>query len=153
MRSRSIAIVVIAGALALVAGCGGGSTPSAAVPSDVPSDAPSGAPSSGAGVTLQPALANLGCDTVAPSYSSVTFHIDATKAADVTATTNAGATLKTFWSEGFVGGVSDVQDPSGQVVVTDGEVLDIPQGAFPRLKGYFVCPSAAALYVLLQDPS
>ena len=108
---------------------------------------------SGAGVSLQPALASLGCDTVAPGYSSVTFHIDATKAADVTATTNAGATLKTFWWEGFVGGATDVQDPSVQVVAKDGEVLEIPQGAFPRLKGYFVCPSADALYVLLQDPS
>jgi hypothetical protein len=153
MRSRSIAILLIAVALGLGAGCGGGSTPSATPSAAVPSDAPSGAPSSGAGVTLQPAPADLGCDTVAPSYSSVTFHIDAAKTADVTATTNAGATLKTFWSEGFVGGVSDVQDPSGQVVVTDGEMLDIPQGAFPRLKGYFVCPSADALYVLLQDPS
>lgn len=170
MRSRSVAILVIAGALAgVVAGCIGASTPSAApsvaapsdapsaVPSDapsaVPSDAPSAPPSTGAGVTLQPAPANLGCDTVAPQYSSVTFHIDATVSPDVTATTNGGATLKTFWSEGFVGGVSDVQDPSGQVVVMDGDVLDMPQGAFPRLKGYFVCPSADALYVLLQDPS
>lgn len=83
----------------------------------------------------------------------MTFHIDATASADVTATTNAGAILQTFWSEGFVGGVPDVQDPSGQVVVTDGEVLEMPQGAFPRLRGYFVCPSTDAVYVLLQDRS
>ena len=150
MRGRSIAILVIAGA---VAGCIGGSSPSAAPPSGAPSVAPSGAPASGAAVTLQPAPADLGCDTVAPEYSSVTFHIDASAGDDVTATTNAGATLKTFWSVGFVGGATDVQDPSGQVVVKDGEVLDIPQGAFPRLKGYFVCPSRDAVYVLLQDPS
>ena len=154
MRGRSIAMLVIAGA---VAGCTGGSTPSAAPsvapPSAAPSGAPSDAPPSGAGVTLQPAPANLGCDTVAPEYSSVTFHIDASAADDVTATTNAGATLKTFWSVGFVGGATDVRDPSGQVVVKDAEVLEMPQGAFPRLKGYFVCPSPDALYVLLQDPS
>lgn len=35
----------------------------------------------------------------------------------------------------------------------DGEVLEMPQGAFPRLKGYFVCPSTDAVYVLLQDRS
>jgi hypothetical protein len=62
-------------------------------------------------------------------------------------------TLKTFWSDGFIGGASDVTDSSGQVVVRDGEVLEMPQGAFPRLKGYFVCPSRDALYVLSQDPS
>ena len=150
MRGRSIAILVIAGA---VAGCIGSSTPSAAPSEAPPSGAPSDAPPSGAGVTLQPAPADLGCDTVAPQYSSVTFHIDASAAADVTARTNAGATLKTFWSVGFVGGTTDVKDPSGQVVVKDGEVLEMPQGAFPRLKGYFVCPSADAVYVLLQDPS
>lgn len=155
MRGRSIAILVIAGA---VAGCVGGSSPSAAPPSAAPPSAapsgpPSAAPPSGAGVTLQPAPADLGCDTVAPEYSSVTFHIDASVSDDVTATTNAGATLETFWSAGFVGGATDVQDPSGQVVVKDAEVLDMPQGAFPRLKGYFVCPSRNALYVLLQDPS
>jgi hypothetical protein len=38
-------------------------------------------------------------------------------------------------------------------VAKDGDELDVPEGAFPRLKGYFVCPSQDALYVLLQDPS
>jgi hypothetical protein len=153
MRSRSIAILVLAG---VVAGCSGASpsaAPSVTAPSEATSDAPSGESPSGATVVLQPAPANLGCDTMAPPYSSVTFHIDPTAAEAVTATTNAGATLKTFWSPGFVGGAADVQDPNGQVVVKDGDVLEIPGDAFPRLKGYFVCPSPDALYVLLQDPS
>lgn len=154
MRGRSIAILVIAG---VVAGCIGSSTPSAApsvtTPSEAPSTAPSGESPSGGGLVLQPAPANLGCDTMAVPYRSVTFKIDPGAADPVTATTDGGATLKTFWSVGFVGGAADVQDPNGQVVAKDGDVLEIPQDAFPRLKGYFVCPSADALYVLLQDPS
>jgi hypothetical protein len=90
---------------------------------------------------------------MAVPYGSVTFKIDPAAADPVTATTDQGTSLKTFWSVGFVGGAADVQDPSGQVVAKDGDVLDIPEGAFPRLKGYFVCPSADALYVLLADPS
>ena len=46
-----------------------------------------------------------------------------------------------------------VKDPTGQVVAANGETLDIPEGALPRLHGYFVCPSDNALYVLIQDPS
>jgi hypothetical protein len=46
-----------------------------------------------------------------------------------------------------------VRDPAGQVIAADGEALPIPEGAWPRLHGYFVCPSADALYVLLQDPA
>ena len=150
MRRRSIAILVIAGA---VTGCIGGSTPSAAPSVAPPSEAPSGESPSGGGVVLQPAPADLGCDTMAVQYRSVTFKIDPAAADPVTATTDGGATLKTFWSVGFVGAAADVQDPSGQVVAKDGDVLEIPGDAFPRLKGYFVCPSSEALYVLLQDPS
>ncbi|HSL76284.1 MAG TPA: hypothetical protein VK867_05025 [Candidatus Limnocylindrales bacterium] len=108
---------------------------------------------SGAGLVLQPAPANLGCDTVGVPYRSVTFKIDPAAADPVTATTDQGTTLRTYWSAGFVGGAADVRDPNGQVVAKDGDVLDIPEGAFPRLTGYFVCPSPDALYVLLQDPS
>jgi hypothetical protein len=119
------------------------------------SEAPSASASSGT-IALRPAPPNLGCDTIGIPYTSVTFHIDAAAADPVTATTDQGISLRTFWSAGFVGGAADdpvVRDPGGQVVAADGDVLDIPQGAYPRLKGYFVCPSTDALYVLLQDPS
>ena len=144
MRGRSIAILVIAGA---IAACSGTSAPSAA---------PSVAPPSGAVLVLQPAPANLGCDTMAVPYRNVTFEIDPAAADPVTAVTDQGTTLRTFWATGFVGGPADdpvVRDPAGQVVAKDGDALDVPEGAFPRLKGYFVCPSQDALYVLLQDPS
>ena len=42
---------------------------------------------------------------------------------------------------------------AGQIVAADGDVLTIPEGEWPRHKGYFVCPSADALYVLLADPA
>ena len=34
-----------------------------------------------------------------------------------------------------------------------GDVLDIPDVEWPRLAGYFVCPSTDALYILAEDPS
>ena len=106
-------------------------------------------------ITLRVAPANLGCDAMAPPYGSVTFRIDATAPEQVVALADTGATLSTFWSAAFVGGSSGeslVRDPAGSVVVRDGEVLRIPDGSWPRLAGYFVCPSSNALYVLFVDP-
>lgn len=77
----------------------------------------------------------------------------------MTAVTDAGATLNTYWSPGFSLGLATdavadwvVRDPNGQVVAGQGETLDIPAGARPRLHGYLVCATADALYVLLRDP-
>jgi hypothetical protein len=136
----------------LVAGCGsaGPATPSASLP---PASAPA---ASGAEIQLQPAPANLGCDTVGVEYREVTFQIDPSAAVQVTALADTGTVLHTFWSADFDGGSATekvVLDPAGEVVVTDGEVLAIPEGAFPRLHGYFVCPSPDALYVLIADPA
>lgn len=133
-----------------VAGCAAGdpTTPSA-------SAVPVSAPASGAVIALQPAPADLGCDTIGVDYREVTFHVDPTAAEQVTAIASTGTTLDTFWAVGFRGGSSvdkTVLDPTGVVVVTDGEKLAIPAGAFPRLKGYFVCPSPDALYILAADP-
>src|SRR5919108_1618122 len=127
MRCRSVAILLFA---AVSAACGATTAPPAA---------PSAAPS-GAGLILQPAPANLGCDTIAVPYRSVTFEIDPAATDPVTAVSDQGTTLKTFWSVGFVGGPADdpvVRDPGGQVVAKDGDVLQIPEAAFPRLQGYF----------------
>lgn len=114
------------------------------------------APASRVAITLRVAPPNLGCDAMAPEYRSVTFAIDAAAPEHVVARTDSGTTLSTFWSAGFEGGSSEdpvVRDPAGAVVARDGEVLRIPEGAWPRLAGYFVCPSSNALYVLLVDPS
>jgi hypothetical protein len=110
---------------------------------------------SGTGIQLQPAPANLGCDTIGVDYREVTFQIDAAAEEQVTALANTSTVLHTFWSAGFRGGPAadkTVLDPTGAVVATNGDKLAIPEGAFPRLKGYFVCPSPDALYILETDP-
>jgi hypothetical protein len=140
----------------LVAACGSTATATpfgtAPPPSAPPASAPSG---SGAAIQLQPAPANLGCDTIGVDYREVTFQIDPGSTTQVTALADAGRVLQTFWAAGFRGGTADnkvVFDPTGAVVVTDGDKLAIPEGAFPRLKGYFVCPAPEALYILAADP-
>jgi hypothetical protein len=105
-------------------------------------------------IALRTAPPDLGCDAIPPPYRQVTFRIDAAAEEQVSALTDTGARLVTYWSAGFRAGSADdpvVRDPSGSVVVADGEVLSIPHEEWPRLHGYFVCPSFAALYVLL-DP-
>ncbi len=70
--------------------------------------------------------------------------------------TNDGRELAVFWSEGFEGidGPEPiVQDAKGDVVARDGEEITIPEGAWPELHGYFVCPSEVSLYVLEEEPS
>jgi hypothetical protein len=135
-----------------------GSTPGAPSGSVAPSTAaasPSTPPAAGE-IQLRLAPANLGCDAMLPPYKSATFRIDATAIDQVSAVADTGTQLRTLWSAGFQGGSADervVRDSSGQVVATDGEVLTIPDGAWPRLHGYFVCPSADALYILVPDPS
>jgi hypothetical protein len=103
---------------------------------------------------LRQAPPNLACDAIGVDYRQVTFEIDPTAADPVTALTDTGRALRTFWSADFRGSAGDktVLDPTGAVVAADGEVLAIPEGAFPRLHGYFVCPSSDTLYILMADP-
>jgi hypothetical protein len=123
-----------------------------------PSAQPS-APAAAAPV-LRPAPANLGCDAMGVSYRSARIEIDGAAADPVTAVTDDGKSLRTYWSQGFSLGLANdavadwvVRDPAGQVIAGDGETVDIPEGAWPRLHGYFVCPSTDSLYILLQDPT
>ena len=132
---------------ALVAGCG------SAAPTTSPA---SPAAPSGAMIQLNQAPADLGCDTIGVDYREVTFQIDPAETEQVGALADTGMVLRTFWSAGFTGGPAGqnvVLDSAGAVVATDGEVLAIPEGAFPRLHGYFVCPSTDALYILAEDPT
>ena len=135
----------------LVAACGSAS------PTLQPSVAPplaSTPAQPGAGFLLNPAPANLGCDTIGVDYREVTFKVDPAAADPVTALADTGRVLRTFWAAGFIAGGPNkvVLDQFGAVVVTDGDKLAIPEGAFPRLQGYFVCPSPDALYILAADP-
>ena len=138
-------------ALALLVAACGSASPTAA-PTTQSSAAP---PASGTAIQLSPAPANLGCDTMGVDYRGVTFHIDPAAVDQVTALADTGTVLQTFWAAGFTGGTAadkNVLDPAGAVVVSDGDMLAIPQAAFPRLQGYFVCPSPDALYILAADP-
>jgi hypothetical protein len=153
----------------LLVGCAGSSpsatvtgaptaAPSTAAPSSAaPSNsAPSSAAPSTPAIVLREAPANLGCDTIGIDYQNVTFRIDPAAAEQVSAVTDTGVTLLTYWAAGFEPGTADerlIRDPDGQVVATDGEVLAVPQGAQTRLHGYFVCLAPEALYVLLADPT
>ena len=133
---RSIALA------ALVAACG----------SPTPTTAPA---SPDAPIQLRQAPADLGCDAMGVPYREVMFRIDPAALEHVSAVTDTGAILRTFWSAGFRGGPAAdkaVVGPAGEVVAGDGDVLAIPQGAWPRLHGYFVCPSPDALYILAADP-
>jgi len=125
--------------------------PSSAGPSAPPSPTPVGSADGADRIVLDRAPDNIGCDTIAVSYRSVTFSIDPTRAPQVRAVTDRGATLAVRWDSSFVGGPIDdpsVLDRSGDIVARDGEVLAIPEAAWPSLHGHFVCPSETALYVL-----
>jgi len=148
--NRPLPLLLLVAALTLAACTGATPSPTPSVPS---SPAPSPTPD---GFGLRPAPADLGCDAMRPPYESVTFRIDPSAEDSVTAVADTGAVLRTYWSAGFRGGTSAdpvVRDADGQEVVSNGDVLDIPDAGWPRLAGYFVCPSTDALYILAEDPS
>jgi hypothetical protein len=151
---RHVSILIALAVAMIAAACASPAAPSAN-PSSAPSQSAGQAPGSGATIALRPAPAGLGCDAMPVAYRRVTFQIDPGAEEPVTAQTDTGKSLQTFWSTDFVGSTEGlaVKDPTGQVVAANGETLDIPEGALPRLHGYFVCPSDNALYVLIQDPS
>jgi hypothetical protein len=148
---------LLSGALAVAVlwGCSPSPTVPPPTPPPVATSAPSPSIGEEAAIRLRPAPANLGCDAILPPYRSVTFRIDPGAEEQVWATTDLGGRLSTFWSAGFQGGsVLDpvVRDETGAMVARDGEVLAIPEGAWPRLHGHFVCPGVTAIYVFNADP-
>ena len=125
--------------------------PSAASASPTMASSPSGTTT----IVLNEAPANLGCDTIGIDYTSMTFRIDPAATEQVSAVTDTGVTLTTYWSTGFMPGTDAerlVRDPNGKVVVSDGELLQVPPAAYPRLGGYFVCLAPDKLYVLTRRP-
>jgi hypothetical protein len=127
--------------------------PTTGVPTPAPSQSAS---ASGTTIVLREAPANLGCDTIGIDYKRMTFRIDPAANEQVTATTDTGVTLATYWSAGFKPGTDSeraIRDAAGKVVLSDGDVLDVPPAAYPRLAGYFVCLAPTKLYVLLNEPS
>lgn len=152
--------------MSLVACTSGTPSPTAAVPpatsssstgsATAPPATSSTSPSSATTIALHEAPANLGCDAIGIDYKSMTFDIDPAATEQVSAVTDTGVALVTYWAAGFLPGSDTervVRDPAGKTVVSDGDVLQVPPAAYPRLGGYFVCLAPDKLYVLLADPS
>jgi hypothetical protein len=143
---RSLIAVFIIGAL--VPGCS---------PAAAPSPSPSAVPSplaSAAGIVLQ-RTRSIGCDTIGVDYKTATIKIDAASDPDVWAETDTGKKIEVNWTEGFSardGSPPVIRGPKGEEVARDGTRIDVPDGAYPRLVGYFVCLAPDALFVLETDP-
>lgn len=137
-------ILLVVACLTLWA-CNGSSTSPAAIPS--PSTTATAAASSTA-IVLHETPENLGCDSIAIDYKTVTFHIDPAAAEPVSAMTDTGVSLVTYWPAGFTAGEGVVRDAAGAVVANDGEVFQGGQ----RLHGYFVCEGPATFYVSARQP-
>ena len=141
---------------ALVLGCSPAAAPSASpagAPSQPSSVAPS-QPSSASGIVLQRS-GQVGCDTIGVDYKSATIKIDAASDPDVWAETDTGKKLAVNWTGGFTATDGDapvINGPKGEEVARDGTVIVVPDGAYPRLVGYFVCLAPDALYIQETDP-
>ena len=135
-------ILLVLACLALWA-CAGSSTSSSLSPVATPG-------ASTTAIVLRETPADLGCDAIGVDYQSVTFHIDPSATEQVSATTDTGVSLVTYWPVGFMGDATGrlVHDTQGNVVATDGDVL--PNGQV--LNGYKVCPTPTELYVMFQRP-
>lgn len=109
------------------------------------------------GIVLREAPADMGCDAIGwegEPYRTLTFHVDPDSVEPVWAESNTGSMLATYWSRGFQAGTAEervVRDPSGQVFVTDGEVVEVPQGANLYIHDYLVCLRPDRLWVLISE--
>lgn len=127
----------------LAAGCSGPPDGSILAPTEDTNDVETPTPAtSPGGIVLRQAPADLGCDSIGwegEPYHTLTFHID------------TGARLATYWAAGFQPGSVEervVRDSAGQVVASDGEVVQLPVAANPTLHGYLLCVRPDKLYVL-----
>ena len=152
LQSRGRAVGLVLAATLAVAACAGSSSPS---PTGGPGSSPSLVPGGATEIVLERTPGNAGCDTIQVAYRSVTFFIDPTARPNVWAVTDKGDRLAVKWDASFVGGpVADpsVMDKAGAIVAQNGDVLQIPQGAWPNLHGHFACPGEASLWVFDAPP-
>ena len=152
MRAHWFLLIV---ACLTVWGCGGGSTspsssPAAASATASASTTATAGPSSGS-IVLHGTPVDLGCDSIGIDYTTMMFHIDPAAAEPVSAMTDTGVSLITYWPVGFTLGAAAervVRDVAGMVVATDGETLKVGE----QLHGYYVCLAPTKLYVMLARP-
>jgi hypothetical protein len=152
-RRLSAAIRFTALASVFAIALGACSNPASTAPSATPG---SSATPGTAVLELDRAADNLGCDTIGVDYRSVTFHIDPSADPQIWAVTDTGGSLGVRWDSTFEAGTGaepTVIDADGETVISDGDTLDIPEGAFPELKGHFVCPGPTELSILDEAPS
>lgn len=147
---RAMIVLILGGGLALAA-CGS-SGPTGIAPTLDSSEMPSASTgaSDAAGITLNPAPPDLGCDSIGVDYIGVTFRL--LSGEPVSAVSESGAPLRTFWSSEFhvtTDPKPAVVDAGGAPVAVDGEQLTVPN----KLHGYFVCFAPTSLYVRATDPS
>ena len=91
---------------------------------------------------------NLACDAIGVDYKAMTFHVDPAAPEQVSALTDTGVSLVTYWPIDFTAGSGAewvIRDGSGNVIVTEGDVLKPGQG-LPA--GFGVCLTPAKLYVV-----
>jgi hypothetical protein len=139
---RSAALASIC-AIVLGACSGGASTSPTATPGSSPTPG-------GAVLVLDRTPDDTGCDTIGINYTSVTFHIDLTASPQIWAEADTGVLLTVKWDSTFQAGTGaepTVVDGSGAVVLQDGDILDVPEGAYPELKGHFVCTGEHGLTI------
>ena len=144
--------LLVVACLALWACSGGSASPSLSPASPSGASTTASAAPSSAAIALRETPDNLGCDSIGIDYKAVTFHIDPAAAEQVSAMTDTGVSLDTYWPAGFSAGTAaerTVRDAAGKVVASDGEVLQAGQ----NLHGYDVCLSTSKLDVMLTVPS
>ncbi|MCI0582973.1 MAG: hypothetical protein L0227_08780 [Chloroflexi bacterium] len=145
----AIRTAALVSAFAIVlAACSGGATPA-------PTASPAGSPTAAPGeLVLDRAPDITACDTIGVDYTSLTFRIDPTASPQIWADADTGPDLTVRWDSTFNAGTgATVVDKSGAVVLEDGDTLEVPGGAFPELKGHFVCTGPTGLIILDQAPS
>jgi hypothetical protein len=114
-------------------------------------------PAASTGIVLRQAPADMGCDTIGwegEPYRTLTFHVDPDAAEQVWAESDTGASLTSSWSAGFQPGTAEerlVRDPQGQVFISDGEIVEVPEAANLRIHGYLVCLRPDELWVLTNE--
>jgi hypothetical protein len=147
-------IWLAAAALLGSAACAGAATPTPSAPTSVPLTSSATA----AMIVLDRAPADLGCDAIGwpgevEPFSSLTFRVDPAAANHVTAESDTGVALVVEWVPGFEGGTADervVRDPEGQVVLRDGETVEVPSAANPELHGHPLCLTPTSVSVMLE---
>lgn len=152
--SRTLISILALGALVLA--CSPAAAPSASSAGATTQPASAAvSPAGSAGAIVLDRTGPIGCDSIGIDYKVATIMIDAASDPNVWAVTDTAKKIAAKWTAGFT--VTDgpepvVQDSKGAEVARNGTAINVPEGANPRLAGYFVCLAPDALYVLETDP-